>query len=523
MTLLHESPLIPEIVATALHRFDAEPCLLLTDGVASYREVRDLVGRLQQEQQAAGLGPGSRVAVLSRNRPEVLVNIMATLLNGCVLTPLHPLGSLDDHRFVLDDADIGCLIYDPDGFEDHAAALHSGRPCLTMLALGPSAVGANYWAAASTRPARPLAAALVGPDDLCAVPYTGGSTGRPKGVMLTHRMWLAMTIIQMTEWDFPTEIRMLVVTPLSHAAMSLLVPVLVRGGSFHVMGGFSAEAFFDAVERHRITCTLIVPSILYALQASDRSPPADMSSMETIFYGASPVSPARLAQAIRAWGRIFYQFYGQTEAPTVISNLNRSDHDPSIPDRLASCGRPAPWIRVELLDDDGEAVPVGEPGEICVRGPLASPGYYRRPDETRELLRGDWLHTGDIGRFDTDGFLYIVDRVKDMVITGGFNVFPREVEDVLTGHAAVDIAAVIGVPDDRFGEAVKAIVRPMPGIDAGNELTEELQQMVRRDKGPVHVPKSIDYVDDIPLTPLGKPDKRALQARYWRSRQRNVG
>ena len=518
MTRLQRSPLVPQIVASAMQRFDSEPCLLLGDQTATYREARDLASQLLQEQQAEGLRPGSRVAVLSKNRAEVLVNIAATLLNGCVITPLHPLGSLYDHAFVVDDAGIDCLIFDPQGFEDHAAALRDHRPGMTMLSLGPSAVGTDYLGAAGARRAGPLAAAPVEPDDLCAVLYTGGSTGQPKGVMLTHRMWLAMTIIQMTEWEFPDEIRMLVTTPLSHAAMSLLVPVLMRGGSFHVMGAFSPEAFFDAVERHRITSTLIVPSMLYALQASDRSVTADMSSMETIFYGASPVSPARLAEAIRSWGRIFYQFYGQTEAPTVIANLRRREHDPSNPTRLTSCGRPAPWIRVELLDDDGNPVPVGERGEICVRGPLASPGYHRRPDQTEELLRGDWLHTGDIGRFDEDGFLYIVDRCKDMVITGGFNVFPREVEDVLTGHDAVEVAAVFGVPDERFGEAVKAVVRLEPGIDPSDELTAQLQLMVRRAKGPVHAPKSIDYVDAIPVTPLGKPDKRRLRDGYWRDR-----
>ena len=183
-----------------------------------------------------------------------------------------------------------------------------------------------------------------------------------------------------------------------------------------------------------------------------------MSSMETIFYGASPMSPAKLTQAIEHWGPIFFQFFGQTEAPMVITHLKKGEHDLSRPDRLASCGRPVPWMHVALLDSNNRPVVPGESGEICTRGPLVMNGYKDLPDETAEALSGDWLHTGDVGRFDDDGYLYIVDRTKDMVITGGFNVFPREVEDVISTHPAVSMVMVIGVPDDKWGEAVKAVV-----------------------------------------------------------------
>ena len=172
--------------------------------------------------------------------------------------------------------------------------------------------------------------------------------------------------------------------------------------------------------------------MLYALQGHPRYETADMSSMETIFYGASPMSPAKLAQAIEHWGPIFFQFFGQTEAPMVITHLKKAEHDLAHPERLASCGRPVPWMHVALLDADNRPVGPGESGEICTRGPLVMNGYKDLPDETAEALSGEWLHTGDVGRFDDDGYLYIVDRTKDMVITGGFNVFPREVEDVLT-------------------------------------------------------------------------------------------
>jgi fatty-acyl-CoA synthase len=265
-----------------------------------------------------------------------------------------------------------------------------------------------------------------------------------------------------------------------------------------------------------------VPAMLYALQGHARYETADMSSMETIFYGASPMSPAKLAQAIEHWGPIFFQYYGQTEAPMVLAHLKKGEHDLTKPQRLASCGRPVPWMHVALLDTDNRPVAHGESGEICTRGPLVMNGYKDLATETAETLSGQWLHTGDIGRLDEDGFLYIVDRTKDMVITGGFNVFPREVEDVLSTHPCVNMVMVIGVPDEKWGEAVKAVVVLRPGTAPSHELTRELQQLVKDAKGSQQSPKSIDYVESLPLTPVGKPDKKAVRATYWAESGRAV-
>ena len=206
----------------------------------------------------------------------------------------------------------------------------------------------------------------------------------------------------------------------------------------------------------------------------------------------------------------------------VLANLKKADHDPAKPQRLASCGRPTPWMHMALLDGDGKPVARGEAGEICVRGPLVMKGYKDMPEETAEAFAGGWLHTGDVGRLDEEGFLYIVDRTKDMIVSGGFNVFPREVEDVLAAQAAVAQVAVIGVPDEKWGEAVKAVIVPRPGFEPGEELAEALQAAVRSAKGSVQAPKSVDFVDAIPLTPVGKPDKKALRARYWASSERSV-
>ena len=519
---LHEQPLLPHLIVRSLAAHDDAPCISLGGRVASYAEIRRRTSQLIQAQRARGVTRGKRLAVLSKNRPEVLTNLTASLVNGCVLTPLHPMASLADHAYVIGDAEIDCLVFDTANFTERARQLKAQYPNLTLLGLGPNDVGDDYLALAEEFEPEPLVAPDVGLDDLCTVVYTGGTTGRPKGVLMSHRVWQAMTWIQLAEWEFPGDLRIAIATPLSHAAMSLVAPVLLSGGAFYVMESFSPDGFFDLVAEHRITATLIVPVMLYALQGHPRYETADMSSMETIFYGASPMSPAKLAQAIEDWGPIFFQFYGQTEAPMVITHLKKGEHDPTRPDRLASCGRPVPWMHVSLLDADNRPVAQGESGEICTRGPLVMTGYKGLPDETAEALAGDWLHTGDVGRFDEDGYLYIVDRTKDMVITGGFNVFPREVEDVISTHPAVSMVMVIGVPDDKWGEAVKAVVVLQPGHEPTDELTRELQQLVKDAKGSQQSPKSIDYVDALPLTPVGKPDKKSVRARYWNDVDRAV-
>ena len=523
-TALYDPPLMPHLLVEGLNRYNEEPCLLLGDKVASYREVRESTSQMVQALQAKGLGKGSRIAVISANRPEVLSNIAAMQLAGCVGTPLHPLGSLDDHAYILEAAEIDALVYDASLFDAHAAKLKEKVPGLKhLLGFGPTETGEDYLALAASFEPQTLVAPDVLPDDVSSVNFTGGTTGRPKGVMSTHRVTAYMTQIQMAEWEFPTDVRMLMATPLSHAAAAFFIPVLQQGGAFYVMQGFSPDEFFDMVEQHRITCTMLVPVMLYYLLDAPRATTADMSSMETIFYGASPMNPARLRQGIEQWGPVFYQFFGQSEAPMVVANLRRADHDLSKPQRLASCGRPSPWVHVALLDSDGNEVATGEPGEVCVRGPLVMKGYKDMPEQTAETFAGGWLHTGDVGKMDDEGFLYIVDRTKDMIVTGGFNVFPREVEDVLAGHEAVGQVAVIGVPDEQWGEAVKAVIVLRPGAEQTPDLVPQLQAMVKDAKGSVQSPKSIDFVEAIPLTPVGKPDKKAVRARYWEDSDRGVG
>jgi fatty-acyl-CoA synthase len=239
-----------------------------------------------------------------------------------------------------------------------------------------------------------------------------------------------------------------------------------------------------------------------------------------VIYGASPMSPTRLVEGMQVFGPIFMQLYAQSEAPNTVTVLHQHEHDPEHhPERLASCGTPCVGTQVKLLDEHGQEVPEGEVGEICVRGPLVMQGYWNKPEETAQALRLGWLWTGDMARRDADGYLYIVDRSKDMIISGGFNVFPREVEDALSQHPAVAAAAVVGVPDAKWGEAVRALVVLRPGAAA---TAEELIAMVRDRKGSVYAPKAVDFVDALPMTGLGKLDKKAIRAKFWQGLARSV-
>jgi fatty-acyl-CoA synthase len=350
--------------------------------------------------------------------------------------------------------------------------------------------------------------------------YTGGTTGKPKGVIHTHRVQVAMVMAELAEWDWPQEVRFLAMTPITHAAGAMILAVMMKSGTFVMNKGFDAQRFFEIVERHRITATFLVPTMIYVLLDHPGLAEADLSSLQTIIYGASPMSPARLIEGMRKFGPVFMQLYAQSEAPNCLTVLRKIDHDPvNHPERLASCGAAIGNSQLKLLDEDGNEVPVGEVGELCARGPLVMKGYWNKPEETARALRHGWLYTGDLARRDADGFYYIVGRSKDMIISGGFNVYPAEIEDVLTAHPAVAAAGVIGVPDAKWGEAVKAVVVLREGQSAS---AEELISRVREAKGTVYAPKSVDFVEALPVTGLGKPDKKALRAHYWEGQTRAV-
>lgn len=505
------------LVLRALARFPDRVAFRTPERGVRYAEAADFIGRVQAVLLAQGLRRGQRVALLSANRWDSWCVGVAAQALGAIVTALHPLGAVDAHLYQLADAEASMLIVDAQGFGERGAALAARCPDLAVLTLGPAGHGQDLLALAEGHGSA-FAHDLSQADAIATLNYTGGTTGQPKGVVKTSGANALMAQAVLAEFELPRRPRFLAVAPISHVTGTNVLPVLYRGGTVHLLERYDPERVLATIERERINFALMVPTMVYVLLDHPGLSRHDLSSLELLLYGASPMSPARLGEALARIGPVFSQLYGQSECYPIAA-LPKADHDVSRPQLLAACGFPTAACDVALLDAQNQPVAAGDAGEICVRAGMAMSGYWRQPERTAEALAGGWLHTGDVARRDEEGRLYIVDRKKDMVVTGGFNVYPREVEDVLSGHPAVAQAAVIGVPDPKWGESVKAVVVLRPGQQV---RAEELAALVRERKGALHTPKQLVFADALPLTPLGKVDKKALRAPEWAGTGRNV-
>lgn len=512
---LHRPLYVPDLLVNALSQDPSRPLIQLLGGpMLTVGDVRDATSCFVQALSSLGVGKASRVGLLSANRPEVLHISNAVQLLASVYVPMHPLAGLADHQHVIVDSGVEILVFDAERYGDRAEQLAHQIPGLRLMALGSSELAADLCELAYSFSPQPLSAPQVHGDDVIRLGYSGGTTGKPKALASVQRTGLVTLQIMLTDWEWPNPIHFLSCTPLSHAGAAFFLPTLLKGGTMLVLPAFDPVAVMQTIQDYRINCMMLVPTMIYALLDHPRFDEFDLSSLETVFYGASAISPMRLKEAIERIGPVFMQFYGQAEAPMAVTILRKSEHDVNDLRRLASCGRPTPWVHLALMDANDQPVAEGEPGEICVRGPLVMNGYRDNPELTGEALRGGWLHSGDVAVRDADGFLRIVDRTKDMIVTGGFNVYPRAIEDLLGENAAVSQAAVIGVPHAKWGEAVKALVVLRPGHTVDSA---ELIELVAERMGAYQAPKAVQFIEDIPQTPVGKPDKKKLRELYGQS------
>jgi acyl-CoA synthetase (AMP-forming)/AMP-acid ligase II len=490
-----------------------------------YAQAAALANRLASRLVASGCGKGSRVAVLAKNADWYLLLYFAAAKAGVVLLPLNWRLAPREWVAVLTDAQPSALIVD----RAHAAGIDDIRPELegigTFVAEG--AVGARGWESLdrwlAEGPATPPGVEVSAADPLYQM-YTSGTTGVPKGAVLSHGAVTAnIAQVHLAHTAGPGD-RGLVVLPMFHAAViPAALAVVCYGGSALVLDAFDPEHVVGVLERERIGLATLVPAMLQAcLVTVDDVADRRYGALRSIYYGASPIADDTLRRAIEAFGCGFVQSYGMTEAAQALTFLSAADHRVALDERpglLLSAGRPAAGTTLQVVDEADHEVAPGDPGEITARGPQLMSGYWRRADETADTLRNGWLHTGDIGRIDEDGYLFVEDRVKDMVVSGGENVYPRIVESVLFEHPAIADAAVIGVPDERWGEAVKAVVALRPGM----RCTEaELLDFCRPRLGGFERPRSVDFVQSLPRTPTGKVLKRALREPYWLGRERRV-
>jgi fatty-acyl-CoA synthase len=503
----------------ALARYPERTAFAWPGGSMTYQGATDLIGRMQATFMRLGLKPGARVAFLTANRADTWCAGIAVQLSQLAQTWLHPLGSLNDQLFQLEDSEAEMLVVDAVAFRDRGGDLAARAQGLkAVFTMGPANYGTDLLATVE-QAGSATARCLAGPDDIATLNYTGGTTGKSKGALRYHREQSGFANAILADFEIPERARYLTVAPISHVAGTKVLPTLMRGGTVHMLKGFDPEAVLKTIEREKINFTLFVPTMIYVLLDHPALDKTDLSSLELLLYGASAMSPSRLVEGIERIGPVFSQLYGQTECYPV-SVLRKADHDPRTPELFLSCGFPIAACEVKILDDNDLEVATGEAGEICVRAGHVMAGYWKRPDITAETLRSGWLHTGDIARKDERGYMFILDRKKDMIVSGGFNIFPREVEDVLTQHADVAMCAVVGIPDDKWGEAVTAVVVAREGTRPD---PDELINMVKARKGSAHAPKQIQFVKELPMTGVGKVDKKVLRARFWEGRGRMVG
>jgi acyl-CoA synthetase (AMP-forming)/AMP-acid ligase II len=495
----------------------------------TFDEVGELSCRIANGLLALGLPKETKGAVWSTNDVMAWTCTLGLWRANMCWIPVGARNPSEENQYVLDAFDCEVLFFQ----KDFAPVVAELRPRLPKIRLWiciddelpdfPGARSLARWVKdqPATRPDVP-----VDMDDVVMLSATGGTTGMPKGVMNTHRSAQTFCAHFLIGCPYGSEDRPvnLAAAPMTHTAGLLSVPCTARGGTVVVITKPDPALLLAAIPKYKVTELFLPPTVIYRLlDIPDLGKKVDFSSLKYFMYGAAPMSVEKLKQAIAVIGPVMMGGYGQTEAPASIAYLPPDEHfvngQLASDERLSSVGHPNPLIRVEIMNDANEILPPGGTGEICVRGDLVMKGYYKAPDKTAETIVDGWLHTGDIGHIDADGYLHITDRKKDMIITGGFNVYPSEVEQVIWSHPAVQDCAVIGVPDAQWGEAVKAVIE----LNAGQQVSaDELISLCKEKLGSVKAPKTIDFVDALPRSPVGKVLKKDLRAKYWQSTARKI-
>ena len=476
---------IGALVRRAAVHHGALPCLTEGGRTLTYAEFDAATDRLGNALLARGLQPGDRVGVLLPNSIECIIAYYALAKSGLVRVGMNTRETLGDHNYKLTDSGA-------------RAVLHKGQDGLCpdiQIDWDEICAMIDTGDRAPCKIDRPL-------DAPYRLGYTGGTTGSPKAVTLTTRGELAELSAFLT--DLVPGIRcgdtFLHAAPIAHASGAFFLPALVRGARSLVMTKFDAGEFIRLAEVEKATMTFLVPTMLAMLLEEPSLADADLR-FQTIAYGASPIAETVLRRAEARFGKVFAQTYGQAESPMVITCLKPDEHD-----RVGSCGRPFTIVEVAVLDEDDNEVPAGETGEICCRGPQTMAYYWNRPEATEAAFRNGWLHTGDVGRMDKEGFFYILDRKNDMLISGGYNVYPREVEDVLLSFPGVVEAAVIGVPDEKWGDRVQAVVAGRGELDCAALLAHARARLAGH-----KCPKAIEQWPELPKSGANKILRRSVR------------
>lgn len=490
----------------------------------TYRQMSDLVDHIASGLIASGMQPGAKIAIYSPNHAYAFACQYGALRAGCVWVPINFRNASAEAIEAMNTLEVDWLFFHgslASGLADATATVPTlrGRVCLDA-----SVDFADYldtWL--ESHPAR-VAFPRRTSVDTAAIVTTSGTTGKPKGIVLSNRSFATVVASFEIMLPEPTPPVHLVVAPLSHAAGLYACTLLPRGGTNILLDHTDLLSIMQTLQDSRATTLFLPPTVIYMLLAHPKVGEFDFSALRSLVYGAAPMAVEKLREAVRVFGHKLVQGYAQFEAPMMCSILTAEDHrlaleNPTLEHRLASAGREGPLVRLAIMDDAGNILPPQERGEIVVRGDILMDGYFKNPEATAEVSLHGWHHTGDVGYKDEDGYVYIVDRKKDLIISGGFNVYPAEVEQVVMAHPSVKDCAVIGVPDEKWGESVMAIIELKPGASFDEA---ELIAFCKSRLGSLKAPKQAKVCEVLPRSAVGKVQKRELRAPYWAGKERMI-
>ncbi|HSV53033.1 MAG TPA: long-chain-fatty-acid--CoA ligase [Burkholderiaceae bacterium] len=491
----------------------------------------DRVSRLASVFRALGAAPGDRIAMMGTNSDRYLEYLYAAWWCGAVINPVNTRWSAAEVAYSLDDCHTCILIVDeasaPVASELRRLSLSKSIETVIRINSGGGTGASEEWELdyeTLLGDATPMEQVERSGDDLAAVMYTGGTTGQPKGVMLTHSSLYLNALSVLAAEPRPENPTGILVAPLFHVGgIGLMLQLMHRRCKLVVVAAFHEDALIKVIEAERGSEIFLVPTMLKRVVESPALQRHDVSSLQLILYGAAPIDSALLARSMKALpSASFCQVYGMTELSPVITILGAAQHDPTVSEnagRLRSAGRPVPIAEVRIVDDQDRSLPCGAVGEIVARGPMVMAGYWNKQAATQEALRGGWMHTGDGGYMDSEGFVYVVDRLKDMIISGGENVYSAEVENAIAQLPQVLLCAVVGVPDDNWGERVHAVVVVRPGETLDQDaVIAHCRKLIAGYK----CPRTVEFRDELPLSAAGKLLKYQLREPFWAGRKRGV-
>lgn len=515
---------LTQFLHKAVRQFPHDQAVVFGDRRQNWEQLCDRIARLAGVLQKLGMGEGDRVGILGLNSDRYMETVFAALWGGGVFNTVNIRWSAPEIAYSLDDCDTRILFVD-DEFAPLVQTVREKSACLqTVVYMGDGkAPEGTEDLADLMADASPVVDAERHGDDLAGILYTGGTTGKPKGVMLSHgNLYLSAlsTVIPACRRD---RIVGLHSAPFFHVAgIGLIVQLAIRGGTHVILPRFEPLPVIEAIARENVKETFLVPTMLRAVLDHPEFDKHDTSSLRCLIYGASPMDRTLLKRAMdKLPNADFLQMYGMTElSPTVTMLLPEVHADPAQHDKLMAAGSPTHIAEIRIVDPMDNEVPRGQVGEICARGPMVMQGYWNKEEQTREAIRDGWMHTGDAGYMDEDGYVFLVDRIKDMIVTGGENVYSVEVEDVLLQYPAVAQCAVIGVPDEKWGERVHAVLVLKEGHDVDEaDVTAFCKEHIAGYK----CPRSYDVREELPMSGAGKLLKFKLKEEHWKDRGRNIG